>query len=324
MCLSTSLQAAVLSQAASVKHSDSENRAYTVTRQEVSLWNQTVSWVWSQQRQLHRTLTRELRAVRGKDKAGWTLVLTSFLYGIFHAAGPGHGKAVLTTYLLTHRSQLRRGITMGITAAMLQGLTALLLVSGLIGLAGWLPRETDTASLWTTRTSFVLLALAGFYILVRALGALIRNVNALSRNRYNDDHNTLQTGCGCYHLHDHHVHIETAATDSRYAAAGVVLAIGLRPCSGAVLMLILASVIDVMWYGTAAVIAMSVGTAITVVSLAILATKARTWVTTLTQHTSPLWLLAALSAGALGGTLILLLALSLLYTSLKIPPILGV
>ena len=67
-----------------------------------------------------------------------------FLYGVLHAAGPGHGKAVLTTYLLTHRQQLQRGIVMGISAAMLQGISAVVLVYGLIGLAGWLPRETES------------------------------------------------------------------------------------------------------------------------------------------------------------------------------------
>ena len=61
--------------------------------------------------------------------------LSHFLYGVLHAAGPRHGKAVLTTYLLTHKHRLNRGVAMGAVAALLQGVTTLLLVYGLIGIA---------------------------------------------------------------------------------------------------------------------------------------------------------------------------------------------
>lgn len=294
------------------------------TKQAVAIWDQAAAWVWSKQREFHRALTRELRELRGKDGVGWALVLMSFLYGVLHAAGPGHGKAVLTTYLLTHRSRLNRGIAMGTTAALLQGVTALLLVYGLIGLAGWLPRETETASLWATRVSFTLLAIVGLYLLVRAAGPLSESVRQLRREtgevRHDHADHVHGAGCGCRHLPSA---VEIDAVGSRHAAAGVVLAIGLRPCSGAVLVLILAAVMDLTWHGAFAVMAMSVGTAITVVVLAIFATKARDWASAVVAHRLPLWTLAAGGVGALGGTLLVLLALWLLNASFALKPTMG-
>ena len=284
------------------------------------MWDQAAAWVWTKQREFHRTLTRELRELRSQEGIGWMLVLMSFLYGVLHAAGPGHGKAVLTTYLLTHRSHMNRGIAMGTAAALLQGVTALVLVYGLIGMAGWLPRETETASLWTSRVSFILLALVGLYILVRAVGALSGTVRRLRH----------QSGHAHHHTHDHdHAHdhgescgcrhgptaAEIETVGSRHATAGVVLAIGLRPCSGAVLVLILATVMDLMWHGAFAVLAMSVGTAITVIALAVLATMARDWASAMVAHRSPFWVLAGGGVGVFGGALLLLFGLLLLSSS---------
>jgi ABC-type nickel/cobalt efflux system permease component RcnA len=297
---------------------------YTNTKQAAAIWDQAATWVWTKQREFHRALTSKLRELRGKDGVGWGLVLMSFLYGILHAAGPGHGKAVLTTYLLTHQSRLNRGIAMGTSAALLQGITALLLVYGLIGIAGWLPRETETASLWATRVSFALLAIVGLYLFTQATATLVRSVRQLRHEtgqaHHDHDGHGHGDGCGCRHLPSA---VEIDTTSSRHATAGVVLAIGLRPCSGAVLVLILATVMDQVWHGALAVMAMSLGTAITVVLLAIFATKARDWASAVVTHHSPFWTLAAGGVGALGGALLFLMALWLLNVSFALKPTMG-
>ena len=58
----------------------------------------------------------------------WALVAHSFLYGVFHAAGPGHGKIVISTYILTNESQLRRGLLLSISCSLCQGLAAIVAV----------------------------------------------------------------------------------------------------------------------------------------------------------------------------------------------------
>jgi len=306
----------------SAEYSSGENHADT--RQASSLWDQAATWVLDKQRDFLVQLTTELRSLRGKDDVGWALVLMSFLYGVLHAAGPGHGKVVLTTYLLTQRSRLNRAVAMGAAAGLLQGVTALVLVYVPIGLAGWLPMETETASLWATRVSFTLLAIVGLYLLVRATGALSESVRQLRREtgEVHHDHADHEHGAdgGCRHLPSA-AEIDTAG--SGHAAAGVVLAIGLRPCSGAVLVLVLAAVMGINWHGALSVFAMSTGTAITVVVLAIIATRARDWASGVVAHRSPLWTLAAGGVGALGGALLVVLALWLLNASFALNPALG-
>ena len=320
---SADLYATTILPGESIAAEQSTDERYADTKQAPSLWDQTATWVWTKQRQFHRALTRELRELRGRDGVGWALVLMSFLYGVLHAAGPGHGKAVLTTYLLTHRSRLNRGIAMGTSAALLQGVTALVLVYGLIGMAGWLPRETESASLWATRVSLALLAIVGLYLMAHTTTNLVRSVRQLRYQTAQAHHHHAGqhgAGCGCRHLPGA-VEIETVG--SRHAVTGVVLAIGLRPCSGAVLVLILAAVMDKFWYGALAVMAMSLGTAITVVLLAVFATKARDWASAAVAHRSPLWTLAAGVVGVVGGALLFLLALWLMNASFSLKPTMG-
>jgi len=300
------------------------------TRQEVAIWDQVALWIWALQNEFLIGLMQEFESLRGTDGFGWALVLTSFLYGVLHAAGPGHGKIVLTTYLLTQRSRLNRGIAMGAAAALLQGVTALLLVCVPIGLAGRLPIDTDTASLWATRASFTLLALVGLYLLVRAAGVLSESVRRLRRvtgevrldraDQANRSDHVHGAGSACRHMPSA-AEIETVG--SRHAAAGVVLSIGLRPCSGAVFVLILATAMDLIWFGALSVIAMSIGTAITIVVLAIIATEARAWASTVVAHRSPLWTLAGAGLGALGGTLLVLMGLWALNASFTLKPAVG-
>jgi nickel/cobalt exporter len=53
----------------------------------------------------------------------------SFVYGIFHAAGPGHGKAVISSYLVANEETWRRGVTLSFASALLQAITAVLIVA---------------------------------------------------------------------------------------------------------------------------------------------------------------------------------------------------
>ena len=96
-------------------------------------------WILQQSSALHAELVDGVRAAAdsaGMGGAAWLIGL-AFLYGVFHAAGPGHGKAVIATYLATQRERLVRGVALAVLGALCQGLTAILLVYGLIGLAGW-------------------------------------------------------------------------------------------------------------------------------------------------------------------------------------------
>ncbi len=292
------------------------------TATEPTLWGQAMDWIVSQQRAIQTSLTDSLRSLTadGGIAATWGLIVAAGLYGILHAAGPGHGKVVLTTYLVTHGARLGRGVGMAAAAAACQGLVALVLVYGLIYLAGWLPRDTASAVDWTERASYALVTAIGAYLVWRAARAVYREVQARRQVAVTAD-------AVVHDSHHHHDHDETcdcghipsasqieSANDLR-TMAGVVLSIGLRPCSGAVLVLVFARALDLPWAGVAAVAAMSAGTAFAVASLAFLAVYARDRVTSLLGRDGGAWALAANGIAMTGGGVLIAVGLSLMAAS---------
>ena len=76
------------------------------------------------QSEFYREISSTIRAAKSDGSAVWTLLGISFAYGIFHAAGPGHGKAVISSYLVANQETARRGIVLSFASALLQSLVA--------------------------------------------------------------------------------------------------------------------------------------------------------------------------------------------------------
>ncbi len=232
------------------------------------------------QQRLHRQLGDSIETLKTERAAAGMLVLIalSFGYGIVHAAGPGHGKAVISSYVLANEETVRRGIVLSFVSAIAQALTAVALV-GLLAIlfnssgariTGW-ANTLETAS-------YALIAGLGLYLLVRELLALFRRGSALQHDDrhahghhagHDHDHN-----CGCGHLHAPPADALKQPVTLKSMAA-VVAAVGIRPCTGAILVLIFALAQDLFWAGVAATFVMALGTAITVSALAALAVGSR-------------------------------------------------
>lgn len=267
-----------------------------------------LNWINEQQQTFYRSLTGALKAMREDPWQLWTLVSLSFLYGIFHAAGPGHGKAVISSYMLANEVALRRGVMLSFMSAFLQGVMALVVV----GLAWLVLRNlsismTDTT--WFMETaSYALIALFGAWLLWRKLRPLIFSGGQQGHTVHHHDHAHAHHdhhhhhghhhdhdhhGHGHGHDHGHHGHAHGEACpdcghvhmpDPKALSAGnlslreawaAVIAVGLRPCSGALLVLTFA-LLNSLWLGGAlSVFAMALGTAITVSILATLAVTAK-------------------------------------------------
>lgn len=84
------------------------------TASEPSFLTQTILYIQAEQQRLHRALAGAIRTLKaeGSVTAAWALISLSFLYGVFHAAGPGHGKAVLSTYLVTQPTALKKSLAL--------------------------------------------------------------------------------------------------------------------------------------------------------------------------------------------------------------------
>ena len=100
-------------------------------------WTRLTTYIRIQQHRFHSQLAKAFRGIKDHNSiaATWSLVVLSFLYGVFHAAGPGHGKAVISAYLLADERLLRRGVILAFVSSFLQAVTAIVLVTG--GSARW-------------------------------------------------------------------------------------------------------------------------------------------------------------------------------------------
>ena len=280
-----------------------------------SLWTQVTLWLLEKQRDYHRELTTALKSLSedGSWASAEALILGSFFYGVFHAAGPGHGKAVMTSYLLSHGENIRRSLLMATLAAFCQGMIAILIVYGLVYLAGWLPRETSFAVQWSERLSFFLVAALGAWLAFRAVNNIYRDWRK-RKKPYNTQHNHGTDTEICGHDHLPSANQMEAAEDWR-GALGVVLSIGMRPCSGAIIVLVFAKAFGIAWFGIGAVLAMSAGTAIAVAGLALLAIKARDIASSLINRKIGGWIMVSSGISLLGGVFILVIGIGLLSLS---------
>ncbi|MGQ4878016.1 nickel/cobalt transporter [Billgrantia sp. LNSP4103-1] len=291
-----------------------------------SLSLQLLSW----QRDFHRALTLAITQFSSTPSAGaWTALLgVSFGYGVFHAAGPGHGKAVLATYLLSQGGAVRRALALSFAASLLQGLVAIGLVVVLVHGLGWVTRQAMGSVAWVEQASFLMVTLLGGWLCLRALRQLRRpaagqaHPAAHAHGHPPHDHDPSHACCGGHH----HVDPNQAA-DWRTALATVV-SIGIRPCSGGVLLLGAATLLGQFAVGVAAVMVMALGTALTVSALALASVVARGWAERrLAKQDGMQRAGRLLSWAALGGGLaIMLLGISLTIAGVNQPasaPLLG-
>lgn len=242
-------------------------------------------WILAKQAGFYRMLSGLIRAARADGSAAYTLLGISFLYGVFHAAGPGHGKAVISSYLVANNETWRRGIVLSFASAILQALTAI----AIVGIAAALLGATAKAMGDTVRiieiVSYGLIVLIGLRLLWVKGRAFLQSLG-LWKSQHDHDH-------AHGHVHDHrhhHDHNHDASAWSHGHAlepselAGdhwlkrgltAIIAVGLRPCSGAIIVLVFALAQGLFWVGVASTFVMGLGTAITVAAIATLAVGAR-------------------------------------------------
>lgn len=279
----------------------------------------TVVW----QKNMHQQMAQLLQQVKANPhQTGLTLMLFSLIYGVMHAVGPGHGKVVIVTYLATHPAQLKSSLKLTFAASILQGGVAIMLVTLLLGIMQLSSRYLHQSSFWLEKGSFLLVAALGVLLCYRAIKRLYIQVKALKPQKIAiqriqplvaDHVHSDDCGCGHHHLPSAQ---ELQAGDDWRTRLAIVLAMGMRPCSGAIMVLLFAKVIGVYWWGILSALAMAVGTSLTISLLALFVHYARRLAVKLSRKRAPAaWGAIAWSTLALTGGIILLFAGGLLYLS---------
>lgn len=274
-----------------------------------------VGWLLAKQSEFYREMSSTIRAAKSDGAAVWTLLAISFAYGIFHAAGPGHGKAVISSYLVANQETARRGIVLSFASALMQSLVAVLIV----GISAWLLNATARTMCGAERAveiaSYALIAAFGARLVWTKGGGFMRALQAprlapamavaTAAASHHPDHGHDHH----HHEHHHHAHAHADAHAHGHAHAhahahahvhdehcghshgpdpselagpggwrrglGAILAVGVRPCSGAILVLVFALAQGLFWAGIAATFVMGLGTAITVAAIAVTAVFAK-------------------------------------------------
>jgi len=268
-----------------------------------------IGWMFAKQAEFYRDMSRIIRAAKTDGSAVWALLGVSFLYGIFHAAGPGHGKAVISSYLVANEETWRRGIVLSFASALLQAFVAVALVGIAAVILNATSRQMCDAGRVIELASYALIALVGARLIWVKGKGFLREARNLSRplhaagaavtpphdhkhqdHKHHDHdhhHGHDHHGHAHDHGHDHHQHDhdhdsawghahgpepeELAGPGGWQRGLSAIVAVGLRPCSGAIIVLVFALAQGLFWAGVAATFVMGLGTAITVAAIATLA-----------------------------------------------------
>jgi ABC-type nickel/cobalt efflux system permease component RcnA len=255
-----------------------------------------VGWLLSKQSEFYREMSSTIRAAKSDGSAVWTLLAISFAYGIFHAAGPGHGKAVISSYLVANEETARRGIALSFASALMQALVAV----AIVGICAWLLNATAKTMCGAERAieiaSYALIAAFGARLVWTKGGGFFRALQAqrpapaMAAAHYHHDHDHGHGHGHHHHAHAHdadHVHdehcghshgpvpSELAGPGGWRRGFGAIFVVGIRPCSGAILVLVFALAQGLFWAGVAATFVMGLGTAITVATIAVIAVSAK-------------------------------------------------
>lgn len=246
------------------------------------------AWIIAQESAFSRLLDGALRGLKHGDATFLALAGLSFAYGVFHAAGPGHGKAVITSYMVSNERALRRGLVISLLAAIFQGLVAIALVGSAAGILQVTAQRMNAAAHDLELAAYCGIVLLGLALLAtkgRALVFAIRRSWApvmrvftaappapgqAGEKTFLADDGSSYHGPDCPHCHIPDPKRLGEGFSWKSAAATIATA-GARPCSGAILILVFAMAQNIFLAGVASVFAMSLGTAITTGGLASMA-----------------------------------------------------
>jgi len=202
-----------------------------------------VAPIASAQRDLNRTISRELKAIRETGSLRALLVVTgvAFVYGVLHAAGPGHGKLVVSSFFLARKARIGAGIVAGSAISFLQAITSIVLVWGLGVILGQHGFDVLGRSVWLEAVSYVLIIAIGLVIAISA-----------ARGTHHYDHDARER-----------------------VGIGMVIAAGVTPCASALIIMLFALTNGVLLIGVGLTLVMAIGMSITTSLVGVLAILGR-------------------------------------------------
>jgi ABC-type nickel/cobalt efflux system permease component RcnA len=319
------------------------------TLQLTSFWEDPVLWIREKQQGFYGAMSRSIRQIKSQSSwtAAWTLMLLSFGYGVFHAAGPGHGKAVISAWLLATESELKRGIFIAFLSSVIQALTAIAIVSVLLLVVASVGATARNVAGVLESASYAMIGVMGLYLVWTALrprlmpvmrssvkpqlegasfkvaipataaGSMTFDGNSLAKSTLGTDqpvfkivqphvpdHHHHDENCGCGHAHVPEAS-QVRGDWSWTKAFSLAFAVGIRPCTGAILVLVFANALGLYWAGVTSTFVMALGTFLTVSIIAAMTVYSRKLALKLAERGNAHWVDWAGFGLKLGGGLVI-------------------
>jgi nickel/cobalt transporter (NicO) family protein len=263
------------------------------------------AYILAVQSGFYRTLQLSVTALKDQGAAIWPLLAVGFSYGVFHAAGPGHGKGVIAAYLVADERALAKGFGLSLAAALVQALVAILLVS-IVAVVKATAATMNQVAKGVELMSFAAVALLGAAITWRKAGKVLGTM-ALARDPLG-----APQAEKCDHVHMP-LPEELSRLNRWRDMAGVAIAAGIRPCAGALVVLVFALSQGLFAAGIAATFAMALGTALTTGAIATLAVFAKVWALKVAGGRGASGAIAVAGIELLAAAFVLVLGSSLLF-----------
>jgi nickel/cobalt exporter len=232
------------------------------------------------QREAQERLAGAIRALRGGEPgalaAFWTVCLG---YGVLHAAGPGHGKLVIGGYGMARRVPVGRLAGLALAASLAQAAVAVALVYAALAVLGLTRVAVEgAAERWMTPVGHAMIAGLGLWLVWRGVTGLRRRAAAAEHHDHQDHGHGHDDGHDhgphCNHAHGPTVEQVERLTGWRDGLA-LVAGIAMRPCSGALFVLVLTWQLGIALAGVIGAFVMGIGTGLVTVAAALLAVWAR-------------------------------------------------
>lgn len=289
------------------------------------------AWVFQAQREAQSTLAAAVRAIKtGQPGALIGLLTICFSYGVLHAAGPGHGKMLIGGYGMGRRVPVLALSSIALAASLVQAGVAVAVVYAGVAMLGWTRKQMEgVAEDIMAPAGMIAIAGVGVWLMWRGFRGVLRARTQVQTADADHDHDHSahdHDDHGHDHSHAPHVHDdhcghahgpsldEVSNLTGWRDTAALIAGIALRPCSGALFLLILTWQLGIGLAGIAGTFAMGFGTALVTIGVALLAVWAREGALaslplSRAARTLPLFEMAA-------GALVAVIALSLLSQNL--------
>lgn len=263
------------------------------------LWPKLLLWAMQGQQRLYSDFNQLLLAVsEHQHHALIALLGLSFLYGILHAVGPGHGKVVMSSYLASHQERFKTGIVLTLIAAMGQAVVAIVLVGALRFILLMSAHQVNHQALTLIHFNSLLIIALGGWFMYKAWRKVFHRPK-LKYQRFTPVNGAMlltrpsvhEASCSCGHHHIDAAQLKSLRHWQDYLL--LIVSISARPCSGALFLLSICALLGIFATGILATIVMAIGTGITTSAIALLTVGTRQWLLRLyPEHSPNRWLQA--------------------------------